>query len=237
MLVNIIAYCIVGLMIAGVYYIISEKKLTSTDLGLIVLCTIFVFALLDSISSCTHTSSTYSEGFTPDVDDSEMDAGKAETFAGTITSPQGIPPEQVEQTPYVPPQGTVCAMLNNSCTYSTIATDSDKAKYLCALTKDGECATTLPCKKSGDACALDPLAKSSPMLFGRTCVSENVPAKTVCRLSNAVPVEQFEGSPPVKTKLLKDNLFPNGNDINNKNMHPDPMDKVESFQGYPHTKY
>ena len=197
MIYNLVKYLLEGALISALFYLLSSEKLSLEKAIIMALITSCIFALLDYLSYRPSKVSKPSASSTEGFEDATATDDETETFDYPV-QPQTPPPVQPQTPPPVHPaqpcsKSTVCSIVGNTCTYSPNATDTQKSRYLCSMNESGECDKVVPCKQSGTTCQLSDTSKTLPDLNGRTCVSEQIPVHSVCKLAQATPANNVEG--------------------------------------------
>ena len=196
---SIVKYLLEGAGVAIAAYVIPTHKLPSNVDSLIVLLVIgltatMVFAVLDIFAPIIAQSSRRGAGF--GIGMNTVGWG-LEGFDADGSAPAGAVPAVPSAHPSNQPHlmdaeavGT-CASSTSSCTYAPNATPKQRAKYVCQV-KSGACSPTAACVNAGGVCEMRDEIRGQVDVVGKTCTLEQVPAQSVCRLSQATTSENFD---------------------------------------------
>jgi len=136
-----------------------------------------LFVILDTYSPLTGSMSRRGAGF----------GIGAHTVGWGLEGFDGVPPNSVQEQEEL----AMCNGSTASCTYAPTATQQVRAKYVCRV-KNGACSATPACSQATGTCEMKDDVKGLVDVVGRTCVTEPVPAHSVCRLGQASGPETFD---------------------------------------------
>jgi hypothetical protein len=189
---SIVKYLLEGAGVAIAAYVIPTHKFPSNVDSLIVVLIIgltatMVFAVLDIFAPVIGQSSRRGAGFGIGMNT----VGWGLEGFNTDPSIPGIVQPSIQ--PHLIDAEAVgtCSSSTSSCTYAPNATPKQRAKYVCQV-KSGACSPTTACVNAGGVCEMKDDIRGQVDVVGKTCTLEQVPAQSVCRLSQATTSENFD---------------------------------------------
>ena len=182
---SLIKYLMEGLAVAVAVYLIPTKKITYQEIVLIALTAGAIFALLDVFSPSIGTGVRQGSGLAIGIQQVSLGTYGVEGFDPTI-------------------EADVCTNMSGSCTYSSVATEDQKEKYLC-MNENNVCKPVIACNLNKEnLCEVGANYKLLPDVGERKCTKKKVGNSEQCRLVKenvAVnnPTTSLSTSSPVST--------------------------------------
>lgn len=166
----LLKYLFEGIAVAIAAYVLPKRKLGMEAIILVALTAVAMFSLLDVFTPLIGTGARRGAGFGIGYKQFHLGLTGMEGFDGSAQAD----PES---------QGT-CAQAGTSCTYASTSTPLQQSKYVCR-TANGICAPIYACKDSNGTCSIRDEASGLVDTAGKTCITEQIPAKSVCRLTTS----------------------------------------------------
>lgn len=182
LLKSIIKYVVEGLAVSVTAALALKDMPNNSDklmaIIFIGLTASLIFAILDMYSPVTASMSRRGAGF--GIGANTVGWG-LEGFDGTV------PPQTVAEQEEM----AICNGSTTSCSYAPTTSATSKARYVCRV-KNGVCSATPACSQATGTCEMKDEVKGLVDVVGRTCITEQVPAHSSCRLGPSTGTETFD---------------------------------------------
>ena len=188
LLTLLLKYLLEGIAVAIVAFALPKRKLKFEEICIVALTATAVFSLFDLFSPAIAKGTRQGAGFGIGYNTvgPSLSGLALEGFDG---QPASTEPDAI---------GT-CTQSVTACTYSPTSTPSQQGKYVCRVS-NGACQPIYACTNTNGTCSLRDEANGLVDTSGKSCILEQVPAKSLCRLAVNTQsgagqnnVEGFEG--------------------------------------------